>query len=391
MAQLASDNFNRADAPTLGPNWTPLVAPIGGTNTNVALQTVSNQIEAASANPTIAKEMYFGGLNWPPNQYSQVQIVAASGGGDEGPAVRMSSNDTHYACLVLSVGTGNASVQIILDQAQTYTTLASSTSATVSAGDFVRCMVQGTSLIMTDQTTSATLLTATDATIPGGYPGVIDYAGAATPNYIMANWSGGSSETPLTIQQLASDSFNRADSLDLGANWHVGAGHGPIQIVAQHVEPYPAGGTQPSKEHYSAAGAFPNDQWSRIQVTVQDVIGDMGLELRASETADTMYVPDLNITGAPGTAMTRIVKVVGGAITTLVVDRQWSAVSPGDIIRGQVQGNLISLIDETTGVLLITTVDADVTSGFPGMSMAVGNIEPPSDHSATNWSGGKFQ
>jgi hypothetical protein len=386
MAQLASDNFNRADAPTLGPNWTPLVAP----GTNVPLQTVSNQIEAASANPTIAKEMYFGGLNWPPNQYSQVQIVAASGGGDEGPAVRMSSNDTHYACVVSNVGAGNANVQIVLDQAGTYTPLASSTSATVSAGDFVRCTVQGTSLIMTNQTTSVTLLTATDATIPRGYPGVIDYAGSSTPNYIMANWSGGSSETPLTAQQLASDDFNRADALNLGSNWNVGRDHGPIQIVSQQSQPYPAGGNAPSKEHYIGAGAFPNDQWAQLQVVVEDAIGDLAVELRASDTSDTMYVADVNLTGAPGTAMTRLIKVVNGSVTTLIVDQQWSSVSPGDFIRGQVQGSLFSLIDQTTGVLLLTINDTEVTSGFPGISTSVG-AGTPLDHISDNWSGGKFQ
>src|SRR5436305_12370181 len=132
--------------------------------------------------------MYYGGLTSSPDQYSQVQIVAASGNGYEGPAVRMTSNDTHYACVVFNTGVGNAGVEIILDTAGTNTVLAFSTTATIQPGDVVRCTVQGSVLTMTDQTTSATVLTATDATIPSGYPGLVDAAGTTSvTNYVRAN------------------------------------------------------------------------------------------------------------------------------------------------------------------------------------------------------------
>ncbi len=42
MSQVASDNFSRSNAPTLGANWTPLV----GTSNNLALQVVSNQVQS---------------------------------------------------------------------------------------------------------------------------------------------------------------------------------------------------------------------------------------------------------------------------------------------------------------------------------------------------------
>jgi hypothetical protein len=91
----------------------------------------------------------------------------------------------------------------------------------------------------------------------------------------------------------------------------------------------------------------------------------------------------------PATAASRIVEVLHATIITLVTDQQWSAVSPGDYIRGQVQGSLISLIDVTTGQLLLTTFKTDITSGYPGISLQAvrGN---PSDHIAANWSGGTF-
>ena len=387
MSQVASDSFNRSNAPTLGSNWSPLVG-----STNVTLQITGNKIESTAISPSVAKEMYYGGLNWAPDQYSQVQIVAATGTGTgyEGPAVRMTSNDTHYACVVYKVGAGNASVGILLDNAGTTTKIASSTTATVAAGDTVRCTVQGTSLVMTDQTTSALLLTVTNSTIPSGYPGVVDSAGTvAITNYAMANWTAGSSAAPLAIQQLASDNFNRPDALNLGTSWNVGPGHGPIQIVSQQIQPYPAGGTQPSKEHYVAYGPIPNDQWSQLQVVVDDTVGDVAAEVRASDTADTMYICDINLTGVSGTAQARIALILNGVIVPLVIDQQWTAISPSDYIRGQVQGNLISLIDVTTGTLLLTTFDTNIPSGYPGISLnaATGN---PSDHIGANWSGGVF-
>jgi hypothetical protein len=336
--------------------------------------------------------MYYGGLNWTPDQYSEVQIVAATGTGSgyEGPAVRMTSNDTYYACVVYRVGAGNASVGIMLDNAGTYTVLASSTTATIAAGDTVRCTVQGTTLTMTDRTTSTTLLTASNSTIPSGYPGVVDSAGTiAITNYVMANWASGVNAASEALQQLASDNFDRGNALNLGPNWHVGYNHGPIQIVNQQVQPYPAGGPQPSKEHYFAYGPFPNDQWSQMQVVVEDTLGDNAVELRASDAADTLYVCDVNLTGVPGVAEARIDWVLNGTITFLVVDQQWTAVSPGDYIRGQVQGNLISLIDVTTGTLLLTAFDTNITSGYPGISLQA-NTGTPSDHIAANWSGGTF-
>ena len=386
MSQVASDNFSRSNAPTLGPNWTPLV----GAN-DVALQIVGTQVESAALTPSVGKEMYYGGLTSSPDQYSQAQIVAASGNGYEGPAVRMTSNDTHYACVVFNTGSGNAAVEIILDNAGTYSVLAASTISTVNALDTIRCTVQGSVLTMTDQTTSATLLTATDSTIPSGYPGLVDSAGTtAVTNYIMANWAAGASFAPLTAQVVASDNFNRANALNLGPNWDVGPGHGPIQIVNQQVQPYPAGGPQPSKEHYVAAGVFPNDQWSQTQIIVEDILGDNAVEVRASDTSDTLYVLDVNIAGGPGVAETRISYVISGAITPLVIDQTWSAVSPGDYIRGQVQGNLLSLVDVTTGTLLLSAFDTNITSGYPGISMQV--IDgTTTDHIAAKWSGGKFQ
>jgi hypothetical protein len=384
ISQVVSDTFNRANASNLGPNWSPLVG-----TTDVPFQIVGAQVESMAVNPSIAKEMYYGGLSWTPDQYSEVQILAANGGGGyEGPAVRMTSNDSYYACLVSNLGTGNASTSIVLSNAGTGTTLTNSITSTVRTGDTVRCTVRGNVVTMTNQTTSATLLTVTDSSIPSGYPGLVGSAGTiSVTSYVMTKWASGAGGSSLVALQLGSDDFNRANGLNLGTNWNVGPGHGPIQLINQQVQPYPAGGVQPSKEHYVAYGAFPNDQYSQVQVVTQDTLGDLACEIRASDTSDTMYVADVNLTGGPGTAETRIVRVLNGIITDLAVDSVWSSVSPGDYIRGQVQGNLISLIDMTMGTLLLSAFDTNIASGYPGISLQALN-GTPSDHIAAHWSGG---
>lgn len=386
MSQVTSDSFNRSNSPTLGSNWTPLL----GTNDG-ALQIVGGQVQSTALGPAIGKEMYYGGLTWGADQYSEVKTVMATGNGYAGPAVRMTSNDTHYACVVYNTGAGNASVSILLDVAGTYSVLANTAIATVNPGDVVRCSIQGTAITMTDQTTSSTLLSVTDNTISSGYPGLVNMAGSTSvTNYTLANWDAGDIAAPKTLQQVASDNFNRPNALSLGPNWHVGPSHGPIQIVGQQIEPYPAGGIPPSKEHYFAAGPFPNDQWSQLQVVVEDALGDNAVELRASDTSDTLYVLDVNLTGAPGVAETRIASVINSLITPLVIDTTWSAVNPGDYIRGEARGNLLSLIDVTTATLLLTVTDSTVTSGYPGISLQVLN-GGTADHVAGNWSGGDFQ
>jgi hypothetical protein len=108
--------------------------------------------------------------------------------------------------------------------------------------------------------------------------------------------------------------------------------------------------------------------------------------LRYSATADAHYLCDVNQTGAAGTAETRLLKVISGIATDFVVDTTYSAVSPGDYIRGQAQGSLISCIDVTTGVLFLTAFDTSITSGFPGWSLNPIQGTPI----AANWSGGRF-
>jgi Bacterial Ig-like domain (group 2)/Abnormal spindle-like microcephaly-assoc'd, ASPM-SPD-2-Hydin len=393
MEQLASDNFNRQNASTLGPNWTVMGDSY---NNGIGLheqspQIISDQIQGAGPS-VVSKAMYYGGINWPADQYSEGQIIAAatSNTGDNGPAVRMTTDDSHYLCDVNSIGAGSATVHILLVTNGSGTSLAGSTTATVSAGDVVRCTVQGSTITMTDQTTSTILLTATDTTLPSGYPGwVIASFGSNLSDYIAANWAGGAGGTAPSLQTLASDNFNRADAPNLGPNWHVGTGHDPVQIVSNQIEPDASPVDPPSKEHYIAYGPFPNDQWSEDQIVSEDVIGDNGVEIRASDSADTLYLCDVNLTGAAGTAEVRLVRVLSGTAVAMNIAATYVSVLPSDYIRGQVQGSLISMVDVTQGTLLLTVNDTSITSGYPGVTLQTVSGSP-SDHIAANWSGGGF-
>lgn len=73
-----------------------------------------------------------------------------------------------------------------------------------------------------------------------------------------------------------------------------------------------------------------------MQIVVEDVLEDNAVELCASYTSDTLYVADVNLTGAAGARETRIASVINGIMTPLVVDD----VSLGDYTRGQVQGKV---------------------------------------------------
>ena len=373
MQQFASDSFARPDG-SMGTNWTTILD--SGSPPTIA----SQQIQSAWGR---AEGMYYGGINWPADQYAQAQITGL-GGGSIGPAVRMTSNGYFYAGTVGSFGTGNANVYILLDSDGSRSVIASSSIATVMAGDYLQLAVQGTSLTLTNVTRSTTLLTATDSTVTAGYPGF--YIGGSGTT--LTNWSAGVASAPLNFNTLATDNFNRANAPNLGVNWAVGPGLYAIQIINDQIES--AGQGQPpgqghGKEYYIAV-SFPSDQWSQAQVisSNNDVNGAI---VRYQGSSDTHYVGFVSVLGGPGTCSVSIDRDINGAPVVLATDSTYCSVSAGDYMRLQVQGSLLSYIDATTGQLLLTAIDTQITGGSPGWSLNPNGGTP----TAANWSGGGFQ
>lgn len=64
---------------------------------------------------------------------------------------------------------------------------------------------------------------------------------------------------------LASDNFNRADSLDLGAAWDRYSGVDGLRIVGNEVRPDPPAAAVDNFESYNGV-SLPNDQWASIRI-----------------------------------------------------------------------------------------------------------------------------
>lgn len=373
MQQFASDSFNRPNG-SLGPNWSP--------DLDADSFPVINGQQVQS-NWGRAKALYYGGVNWPADQYSQAQIVA-SNGGSSGPAVRMTSNGFHYAGTVGSLGTNSAQVYILLDDGNNgMSVIASSSSATVLANDYLQLSAQGTTLTLTNVTRSTTLLTVNDSTLSVGYPGIFVGNGGT-----LANWSAGLTAAPTNANTLVTDNFNRPNAPNLGTNWSIGPGLFAIQIVNDQIESDGQGqppGQGHGKEYYTAV-TFPGDQWSQAEVIASnnDVNGAI---VRYQGTVDTHYVGFVSRTGAAGTCSVSIDRDINGAPVVLATDSTYCSVSAGDYLRLQVQGGLLSYIDATTGALLLTVYDNQITGGSPGWSLNPVGGTP----TAANWSGGSFQ
>ncbi len=372
MQQFATDNFSRPNG-SLGSNWTTVL------DSDNAPSIVNQQ---ATSTYGRTKALYYGGINWPTDQYAQAQIVA-QGNGSIGPAVRMTSNGTFYAGTVSSLGTGTANAYILMDVNGNMSPIASAGGLTILPNDNVQLSAQGTLLTLTNVTSSTVLLTANDSTLVAGYPGF--YVGGT--GSILTNWSAGLTTAPLTLTTLASDSFNRSNAPNLGTNWAIGPGYFSIQIINQQIESDGQGqppGQGHGKEYYTAVG-FPSDQWSQAQVisSNQDVNGAI---VRYQGSVDTHYVAFVNRVGPTGTCSVLIDRDINGQPTVLAADSTYCAVAAGDYVRLQAQGPLLSYIDVTTGALLLTTLDTQITGGSPGWSLNPGGGTPM----AANWSGGGF-
>jgi hypothetical protein len=185
-----------------------------------------------------------------------------------------------------------------------------------------------------------------------------------------------------TSRQLASDNFNRADSLDLGANWTINFGEVSAQIVSNQVEPRIVGGA--GREQYSAI-SWPNNQYSEWQIVALAAggVGQFGLTVRCSAVAQTFYeliVP--NPAGSSGTITIR--KLVSGVLTNL----NTVAATPqiGDVWRLQVIGTAITALQN--GVSVLSMTDGSISSGRPGIT--VFSSASITNTIADNWAGGDF-
>jgi hypothetical protein len=127
MAVLASDDFNRTDAATLGTGWSEIT--FGIVSNHAKINTSSDDGYA-----------YYSGATWPDDQYSEATLgtTTASGEGTAyGVSCRASNNTNLYRVI------GNASGWHCgrLNN-NSFTSLGGATSTTFTAGDVIRLEVR---------------------------------------------------------------------------------------------------------------------------------------------------------------------------------------------------------------------------------------------------------
>lgn len=166
---------------------------------------------------------------------------------------------------------------------------------------------------------------------------------------------------------LATDTFTRADSTDLGASWDAGyTGRQNCQIVSGRVR-----GTVVASgctETYNGVST-PNDQW--VQFTVPVMTGAIQQSTKAlvrwaNATTMTGYrcMVEINPT------LFEIQEVTAGTPATLATSAAFTHVA-GDVYRCEAQGSAIRLyqIRGTAETLLLSATDATIASGKTGLDI----------------------
>jgi len=196
MAQLATDNFNRADSGTLGANWTR----ISPNNLFIA----SNTVRATTTTDDISAYTGFGAIST--NQYSQCTY---NGGNGAGVCVRCSNSANTFYVGFFGEGTTCYIFKVI---AGTFTALSTVTGATPASGDTLYIEAQGTSIVTKENGTVRNSITNTaidGSTVGGPYPGLHGYdTNVAIDNFAMGDFTA-SSTISITEPQTVGESVSR--------------------------------------------------------------------------------------------------------------------------------------------------------------------------------------
>ena len=204
LNQVATDNFTRADG-GLGTNWTTLTGA-------GAPAIVSDQVGGAAAGAySIA---YYSNASFPNDQYAYAPITTMAALSTECVATRANGSSAYLYCINGTIGSGDPTWNIYLDNAGSITSLANGTIASTQyivgtgSGSYIEGAVVGSNLYLYTSGSAAgfggssgTVLIgiATDSTLASGSPGIAINATTATTNAYMGTWSGGGFKAAPTI------------------------------------------------------------------------------------------------------------------------------------------------------------------------------------------------
>lgn len=207
MAQLVTDNFNRANASSLGANWTQYGTFGGGFIDGIT----SNQLSSPGKGNDFNADLYTA-ISWPNDQYSEGTIIAQASADDTGPGVRLQNPGGAQNQQILgyfasvnpndTTALGSSATHGILrvTSGPTFTLIATFTGV-VSANDVIRIVAQGTLISMYQN--AVLKCSATDSNFASGYPGMYTSENSGVTTAILwDNWAGGDLTVPYQPQYL---------------------------------------------------------------------------------------------------------------------------------------------------------------------------------------------
>lgn len=196
-AQLASDNFTRANANPIAGNWTTSFG-----NGIHDVQLLSNTARGSLTGESAA---YNTGASWTNDQYATVTLGTLNSSLDfVGATVRdQTSANSRYICKARGPLSSSGAIQLSRYAAGNETILASGT-FTLVAGDVIEIDVVGSALICKQNGT--TRLAAADTLWTSGSAGIdlVTQGADIVANATATNWTGGS----LTLQVSGTDDGN---------------------------------------------------------------------------------------------------------------------------------------------------------------------------------------
>lgn len=190
MQNISRDSFTRANAGTLGANWTAN----SGTTTTAALGITSN---AAQPQTTGGRGAAFwsatGSSVFANNQYSECTANCSATSTNNhlcGPTVRASAGDNYYL-FTWNQNNNATNIQIASVVGGVFTNLINTTSDLLTSGAVMRLEIVG--FVLTGYINGAQVLQVTDAgnSLASGAPGVTAFMAAASPTSNVTNWEGG--------------------------------------------------------------------------------------------------------------------------------------------------------------------------------------------------------
>lgn len=160
------------------------------------------------------------------------------------------------------------------------------------------------------------------------------------------------------------DRFTRANAANLGSLWTAESGStsgSPMQIVSNTAQP--SSNTNNAASFWSI-NSFANNQWAEAIANTATASGFAGAIVRAS-SGDNYYRCDWQLEAA-GAGQARIDKVVGGTFTALASNSSLTGQTSSSLIHFEVIGTTLSCY--VNGALVVTTTDASLSSGSPGIT-----------------------